>query len=63
MPKITREYQEGYCNICKRETLVRVLVNNKRAANVCGECIKSVGNMTVNQLLSKFGEDISLNAS
>jgi len=63
MPQITRDYQEGTCSICQQETLVRVLVNNKKAALVCRNCIKEIGDMTVNELLNKFGEDISLNAS
>ena len=62
MPKITRDYQEGVCNVCKKETLIRVIVNNKKTACVCKNCINNIGNMTVNELLSKFGEDISLNA-
>ena len=63
MPKITRDYQEGYCNICKNETLVRILLNNKKAASVCKNCLKGIKDMTVNELLSKYGEEINLNAS
>jgi|GEM_PF-2937957 len=63
MTQITRAYQEGVCSICKKETLVRVIVNNKRAAMICKNCVEGIGSMTVNELLSKFGEDISLNAS
>jgi transcription elongation factor Elf1 len=63
MTKITRDYQEGVCNICNEETLVRVVVNNKKAVSVCKDCINKVGNMTVNELLNKFGHDIDLNAS
>lgn len=63
MVKITRDYQEGYCNVCKNETLVRILIGNKLMAGVCRNCIKCVGEMTINELLSKFGEEINLNAS
>jgi hypothetical protein len=63
MPKITRDYQEGYCDVCRKETLVRVLVNNHKVANICKECVKKNGKLTINQLLKKFGEDIDLNAS
>ena len=63
MPKITRDYQEGFCNVCKQDTFVRVLINNQKSACVCKNCIKAVGNLTVNELLSKFGEEMNLNAS
>ncbi|MBD3312379.1 hypothetical protein GF352_02925 [archaeon] len=63
MPKITRDYQKGLCNICKKETMVRVLVNNKKAVNVCKQCLDKVGALTVSELLNRFGDDISLNAS
>ncbi len=63
MPKITRDYQEGICNICHNQTLVRVVVNNKKIVSVCHSCLKKVGDITINELLSRFGEDISLNAS
>lgn len=63
MPKITRDYQEGICTICKKKKLVRVLLNNKRVAYLCKNCLEGIGEMTVNELLNKFGEDINLKAS
>lgn len=63
MPKMTRDYQEGFCNICKKEALVRVLVNSKRSVCVCKNCINEVGDMTINELLKKYGESIDSQAS
>ncbi len=63
MPRITKDYQEGQCSICGSETLVRVLLNNKKSVSVCMHCLRKVGNLTVNELLAKYGEDINLNAS
>ncbi len=63
MPKITRAYQEGQCSICDNETLVRIIINNKRAASVCMNCLKKVGNLPINELLKKYGDDIELSAS
>ncbi len=63
MPKITRDYQEGFCNVCGNETLIRVLINNKKTVSICKNCLSKVGSMTVNELLIRYGEDITLNAS
>lgn len=63
MPKITRDYQEGECSICHYETLIRVLVNNQKSVSLCKKCLEKVGELTVNQLLTKYGEDINLKAS
>ncbi|MFA5406221.1 MAG: hypothetical protein WC307_02595 [Candidatus Nanoarchaeia archaeon] len=63
MPKITRAYQEGQCSICESETLVRIVLNNKKAACVCMSCLKKVGNLSINELLDKYGNELELSAS
>ena len=63
MPKITRDYQEGICSLCGTETLVRLVLNKDKIASVCKTCLVDVKDLTINELLSRFGEDISLNAS
>jgi len=63
MPKITRDYQEGTCTICEQETMVRLVLNNERVASICKECLSEVSDLTINELLNRFGEDINLNAS
>lgn len=60
---MTRDYQEGICSLCGTKTMIRLVLNNEKIASVCEECLVDVKDLTINELLNKFGEEINLNAS
>ena len=54
--QITPAYEIGKCSVCKKKTEIRILVLDKKVANICKECVAEIGNMTSEDFVKKYGK-------
>ena len=57
MPEITSGLQEGFCNLCNKNKLVRVIVSDDKTLSVCVDCANGKeGELSVDELVEKYGK-------
>jgi len=59
MPGITSGLQEGFCGLCKKNKLVRIIIDNDKTLSVCIECANGkLGDLSIDELVNKYGRKI-----
>ncbi len=55
MATITPFYQKGKCVLCKKVKEIRLIMNDDIIVKICEECSNNHTDLTVNDLLAKYG--------
>ena len=59
MPEITSGLQEGFCDLCKKDKLVRIIMSDGKTLSVCIECANGkLGDLSIDELINKYGKKI-----